>query len=310
MKKLIICLVALLASLSANAQMLDDKSWWYYDTMVFQLTYGGHDLHLAGSGDREMGIVLRVNGEDASYFALDGEHKDMDNHKNMPVSKLGKTMKPEEINGRTVLVFYDEKYNVNAILQPISGPEALERMVTHNLSLMITGMYTNQKGKTVAITKQTFNNRPYKFGTNGESRNRNIIYFTDSEYAPEYDGFIFYMDEYGITFEHGQYYSEDKIWSGASAIPLILKPKQVNGRWPFTSKTFVQPCQLKMLSKKLLRIMRSEIYARHGASFTEPDLASYFKKQSWYKPNNNKSHLTKLELYNIEMIERQEALAE
>ena len=34
-----------------------------------------------------------------------------------------------------------------------------------------------------------------------------------------------------------------------------------------------------------LRLLKNEIYARHGKIFKEPDLKKYFSKQSWYKPN-------------------------
>jgi len=35
-----------------------------------------------------------------------------------------------------------------------------------------------------------------------------------------------------------------------------------------------------------LRLLRNEIYARHGYPFTSGDLKEYFEKQSWYKKNN------------------------
>ena len=34
-----------------------------------------------------------------------------------------------------------------------------------------------------------------------------------------------------------------------------------------------------------LRVLRNEIYARHGRIFKDVDLQKYFEAQAWYKPN-------------------------
>ena len=57
-----------------------------------------------------------------------------------------------------------------------------------------------------------------------------------------------------------------------------------------------------------LRIMRNEIYARHGYIFKLPELREYFMKQSWYVPVSEDvtNSLTSLEKENIELIKRYE----
>jgi hypothetical protein len=44
---------------------------------------------------------------------------------------------------------------------------------------------------------------------------------------------------------------------------------------------------INQISKAELRIMRNEVFARHGYVFKDTDLGSYFKKTVWYKPNPN-----------------------
>ena len=34
-----------------------------------------------------------------------------------------------------------------------------------------------------------------------------------------------------------------------------------------------------------LRVLRNEVYARHGRIFKDPELQKYFVAQAWYKPN-------------------------
>lgn len=57
-----------------------------------------------------------------------------------------------------------------------------------------------------------------------------------------------------------------------------------------------------------LRIMRNEIYARHGYIFKLPELKEYFLMQSWYVPTSEDvtNSLTSLEKENIESIKRYE----
>jgi hypothetical protein len=82
------------------------------------------------------------------------------------------------------------------------------------------------------------------------------------------------------------------------------------GRWPETSVFIIRTDDLLHLSTEKLRIMRTEIYARHGYVFDDPDLREYFASQSWYRPrgDNNKAEaaLKPVERRNIEIIRAQE----
>jgi len=57
-----------------------------------------------------------------------------------------------------------------------------------------------------------------------------------------------------------------------------------------------------------LRIIRNEIFARHGYIFKSEDLAEYFGKQKWYKPqfDNVDSYLTVDEKEYIKVIKQAE----
>lgn len=58
------------------------------------------------------------------------------------------------------------------------------------------------------------------------------------------------------------------------------------------------------LYKSMLRIMRNEIYARHGYNFASAGLKKYFSKQKWYKPvkSNSEVKLSEVEQYNVDII--------
>jgi hypothetical protein len=86
------------------------------------------------------------------------------------------------------------------------------------------------------------------------------------------------------------------------------RPKM--GRWPWTSKRLIQPDELVPLSSQNLRLMRNEIYARHGYVFQSQDLQDYFSNQRWYRPKANNdlaiAALTPVEKENIETIRSRE----
>lgn len=62
------------------------------------------------------------------------------------------------------------------------------------------------------------------------------------------------------------------------------------------------------LSKSELRILRNEIYARHGYIFKSQDLRDYFSTKSWYSPRYDdvSSQLSTIEKKNVEFIKKHE----
>lgn len=62
---------------------------------------------------------------------------------------------------------------------------------------------------------------------------------------------------------------------------------------------------LEALSASQLRLLRNEIYARHGYVFKSKDLNDYFLQKSWYKPDPNlkEIELSDLEKENLSLIQ-------
>lgn len=64
-------------------------------------------------------------------------------------------------------------------------------------------------------------------------------------------------------------------------------------------------------NKRLLRIARNEIYARHGRVFKDEELQTYFEGKSWYSINyyytNDEDILSQTERYNVRFIEKYES---
>jgi hypothetical protein len=66
---------------------------------------------------------------------------------------------------------------------------------------------------------------------------------------------------------------------------------------------------LKNITLYELRILRNEVYARHGRRFTTPWLRDYFKYEAWYKPRRDFTiaELSDNEKNNVKLIQGVEA---
>ena len=81
----------------------------------------------------------------------------------------------------------------------------------------------------------------------------------------------------------------------------------IEGLYPFTSTRRVSASELYAYSADELKIMRNEIYARHGYIFQTADMKSYFAAQPWYRPVSRNVRLTAIEQANVATIKRVEA---
>jgi hypothetical protein len=65
--------------------------------------------------------------------------------------------------------------------------------------------------------------------------------------------------------------------------------------------------ELSAFTPTELRIIRNEIFARHGYVFKSKDLQHYFSKQSWYEASSEKVSLSTVEAENVRLLKKIEA---
>jgi hypothetical protein len=86
----------------------------------------------------------------------------------------------------------------------------------------------------------------------------------------------------------------------------------VHGRFVFASTRVMTKTQLRLYAgtpaRQNLKIMRNEIFARHGYRFKTPDMTAYFGAKSWYAPQYDDvtDRLTEIERINIALIQELE----
>lgn len=77
-----------------------------------------------------------------------------------------------------------------------------------------------------------------------------------------------------------------------------------SGMFPQTSTKRLEVEDVHNYTSEDLRLMRNEIYARHGYNFKQKDMRYYFEEQPWYMPVSIdvRGELTDIELQNIDLI--------
>jgi len=80
------------------------------------------------------------------------------------------------------------------------------------------------------------------------------------------------------------------------------------GMFPEGSQRYLSYVDIEYLSSRDLKIMRNEIFARHGYIFKTSDMIQHFSEQSWYRPLNNDvtAYLSKIEKENVNFIKQYE----
>jgi hypothetical protein len=80
------------------------------------------------------------------------------------------------------------------------------------------------------------------------------------------------------------------------------------GIYPQSSARVLFAADLEGLSHQELKIMRNEIYARHGYIFKTSEMKAYFSQQVWYQGQYEEvaSQLTSIEQKNVELIKSYE----
>lgn len=88
--------------------------------------------------------------------------------------------------------------------------------------------------------------------------------------------------------------------------PSTIELNYDDGYYHITGTRKLTLGELEGISSEELRIMRNEIFARHGYIFVSGDLQEYFMQKPWYKPSTKTVRLNSIEQYNILLIEQQE----
>ena len=120
---------------------------------------------------------------------------------------------------------------------------------------------------------------------------------------------IYFLIFTTITLAIAGYIYRSEIQNFLSTEKIIHNYNPDDGQYSFTTVLELYPNDVSGYSKQELRLMRNEIFARHGFIFRKnSDLDIYFRLQDWYQenPDYHDELLTKIERDNVVVLKKVE----
>lgn len=306
---------AALGALATNE--LPDGSLWWGAGATWQAKYAGHDIVLQGAetSGLKRAVTLKLNNRDGGWSALEGNCPGPDGDADGTPSELGEVVMADvDDNGRRVLTFMDHSLSQTLnVLVRVNSTAHAQQLARQEIWDLVSGIYTvtrpaSQKGEKAMIA-------PGKIQLPGQNAQTcqvgTALGVVTNVLATGSTGWNVGIGKNGITLtrvnRQGDVYVRP---NGARELTLACDAQtqcgEVPGRWPFTSTGIVQRPQLRYVQSEVLALMRNEVLARHGYIFADADVQKHFEAQPWYRRNsegnNDHVHLSKNELWNINVI--------
>jgi len=300
MKKLSLLLLFAVLNMGLYAQKMKETTWTTGDMTVYCSEDDGTNLRfeVGFAHDATSMMVKRVSN---GVF----EAKDPENANGMNKIKIV-TYKCDRRGTVRTLYCQDEKGKFSHALVEVTNEEDFAET---NFCNLLEGTYSGSDGK-----KYTFSGRSL------------IINGVSNDYEPllcemgYVNGFMYKGQKYCFKVSENGFnlyttntddsefeYEPEKLW-----VKLTIDQEKNEGHWPLLKGDIVMENYACYFTKKQVRIMRNEIYARHGYKFASADLTAHFSKMSWYHPvdDNSKVHLSDVENLNVSILKNIEALSD
>ena len=242
-------------------------------------------------------------GEDGATFTLTkttDNHFTVSNFDDYEYLVIIKDVEYRVVDGHKLLLFKDAKGNILKHYE-YKNDEMWEPEILRGYHYILDGTYVDETGVKYVFDGEdlTMGSNKYKISIDPDMFY--ILRINDAEYwwTVTTTGINIYNVNEG---EYGPL--QGNVWHR-------LKEVSPNGRWEFLSKEIVPQTFMWRYPSGLIRIIRNEIYARHGYVFNSADLKNYFSKQPWYKPLNNNAavKLNAIETLNVELLKANETAA-
>ncbi|MCR5454954.1 MAG: YARHG domain-containing protein [Bacteroidales bacterium] len=288
MKRIISLIAAIITTASvANAQ-IDKGSIWYSGNskLVCESVSGNtYKCHFDFWGDDEESITFTLTSPNNYSVKGEGEY-----------SFVARTPKAEyrEFNGSKLLLMKDD--NGNILKHYVrTDDEMWEPQILKGYWQIIEGEYVDEQG-----TKYTFGSEELKIG------NKESFYSIDPENycLMRVDDLVTYWWRVSTTGINIYKTTDSEYGLVPGKLWHKLRNVSPNGRWAFLSSEIVENNAMWRFHSGLIRLMRNEIFARHGYEFSSDDLKTYFESQPWYKciHNNAAVNLNEVEKFNVELL--------
>lgn len=314
--------------LSTKKHLLDSVITWTCGVQAFQTVYDKIDhriaLHLYGEYDGKMGNPIadnKVIGKQVVSKSIKGAK--------YSVERLGNYVMLVERNAAGVPIKAFYKIEPNDI-------QSDRRYVF--LRRVLAGNYVLENGKHALFGPKMEHYSDMKWAGDPGARYRLTINEDHKSFDIEYgEGRVSHGDpsspKYGkmpggggagalmgpmtirvtpilgglnVTTIHDQKFVDHNPRFGENVTLSIVETPyaEIPGKYGVASAMPLTHSILRLLPKDVLKMMRCEIYARHGDTFTEAEVQDYFNAQPWYKKSVKVVVLTDIERFNVAFIKQ------
>ena len=296
MKRILYLLTAILLTASvANAQIQKGSIWYedYYKLNCLSVSGNTIRMHIDVWEDVDENFTLTKTANNTFSLKNDEQY---------PVFDRIKTVEYRAIGELKLLLFKDAKGNILNTFEQ-TNDEMWEAEILKGVHRVLDGTYVDEKGTKYVINGDEFTMGGKKLNFSVDMMGDHILEMSDDRHlwwAMSTTG----INIYECKFDPDNGYVQGALWHK-------LKEVSPNGRWEFLSNEIVPSGFMWRYPSGMVRIIRNEIYARHGYVFNSADLKEYFSKQPWYKPlnNNNAVKLNAIETLNVEILKFNETTA-
>ncbi len=321
MRRLLFLSTAIILSLQMMANSLGkiNETCWHDGNASFiamekngVIEFQGGTLHEGGYGFKVVKgrggklVVLSIY-EESNISTLSGR------------SVSGSTIERRNIDGKDLLIIKSPKGTVTDVLFRLEG--GFSSVLEEQLNQQLDGVYRSRNGSEFAFDGEG----RMSIGTahdRWESYSFVEIYDTPSNILSVFRG----RDHFEFDFEQ-HYLKLDVVktkngmaWDDDPEVETVksMKLKKIKGVrykgegiWPITSVEILSSGYLEIYDAETLRLMRNDIYARHGYRFKNKALFKTFKEQLWYKPFTSDASslkLNEIERINLALIQNMEKI--
>ncbi|MBR0024380.1 MAG: YARHG domain-containing protein [Muribaculaceae bacterium] len=321
MKKYLIFAATVFLSLQVMAATLGNinDTYWHDGFASYRATQKGGVISFTGGTLHEGGYDFKVVKGRGGKMVVKSVYDAMNYITTPGRSVSGSSIERRSINGQDMLIITSPQGKITDVLLAMNGD--FDTALKEQLNQQLDGVYRDNNGQyysfdgfgRMSIGDSKAKLEPFSFVYIYETPS-NVIDFPalKKHYSFEPQGQNFKFDE--VKTVDGMSWDEDpgiETIKSAKINKLRGLRYSGDGLWPITSAEILTSGYFECYSADDLRLMRNDIYARHGYKFKDSSLRNIFEKQSWYKPvtsNANSLKFNEVERINIALIQNMEKI--
>ena len=294
-------------------------TYWHDGYAFFKVKESKGVLHFSGGTLHEGGYEFNVVKGRGGKMVIASSYENFDIIPLTGKSASGSTIERKTVAGNDVLVVTSPKGKVTDVLLRLDKDSSFEDVQIDQLNKQLDGVYHNAQGKYLA-----FNGNNAMSTTPSQNKWDNFKFLSSFDIPTNIIEVLKTGKHYSFDFDK-QNIKLDEVkpvdgasWDDEPAVESITSVKYAkvegvrytgNSLWPITAQEILPAGYLSCYNIETLRLMRNDIYARHGYKFKDSSLSKIFAAQEWYTPvtsNASALKLNEIERINIALIQNME----